>query len=160
MKLISAIPAVLLLIGTAPAAQAALHDECVPRGEVHLGDRGGVGKRHVRWHGQRLAFVGRDELGVAGAGFDPHHRVADPPRRDARAESGDGAGELEPQDLRTTPTAGIGVAALTLQCVGAIDGAADDPHQDLIGLWDRIGHILHRDHVGPAVARDDRCPHG
>ena len=57
----------------------------VPRGEEHLGDGRRVDEVDALGHGEQLAFVRGDALGVCTAGLDAHHPVAHlPHRRPAR----------------------------------------------------------------------------
>jgi hypothetical protein len=141
-----------------PAREAALDDQRVPGGEEHLGDGGGVGEVDGAGDRERLTFVGHDQFGVAGARLDPHHAVADLPERDAGTDGLDGAGELETEDL-VLPAVRVGVTALALQGVGAVDRGVGDPDEDLVRPGGRVGDLGDGEDLGSSVLGDDDGAH-
>ena len=82
-----------------PLVRPPCSDEGVPRREEDLGDGGGVAPVEPGRDGHRLAGVGGEQLGVAAAALDAHHRVADRPLRDTRPTRRHRPGVLEAGDL-------------------------------------------------------------
>ena len=82
------------------------------------------------------------QLGLATAGDDPHHPIADrEPSRARTARPIDLAGELEPRDvLRRARWSGIEAAAL--HHVGAVQPGGLDADEHLAGAGHRVGVVL------------------
>ena len=136
----------------APARQPALHDERVPCGEEHLGDRrrvarsrtdagsaapGGRGWRPARRSSRRLSMpITRSPISQSVT------RVAD---------RGDGAGVLHAGDLDVAP-ARVGVHPHALQrCRRGCSAVCVDGDEDLVGAGHRVGDVL--DASGPRGLR-------
>ena len=128
-----------------PAArrQSTLHDECIPRGEEHLGDRRRVRRGDRFGDRQRLTAVRDDPLGVAAARLDAHHAIADRPVLHLGADAGDGACVLHARDLDGVTT-GVGIEAHPLEDVGTVQRRVFDRHEDLVGAGHGLGDILDR----------------
>ena len=135
----------------APGAQPALQHQGVPRGEPHLGDRRGV--RHVDpdGHRDRLPFVDGDLRGVAAAGQDSHHRVADLPGGHPGTDRADPPGELQARDLVFGLWPRLRVATDALEEIGAVDRSGRDVDDDLLRPGLQVRQLLYRHDLGPAV---------
>src|SRR5690606_8080651 len=72
---------------------------------------------------------------------------------------GDGAGELEAEDLVFPAPARVGVGTSTLERVGTVAGAVGDGDEDLVGTRLRVGELGAAAHLRPAVLRHPHRPH-
>ena len=146
-----------------PAArrEPALHDQRVPRGEEHLGDRrrvGGVDRRRDR---HRLTAVGDDPLGVAAAGLDAHHPVADRPVRHRRRRSTATVPAYSmPGNLDVVADAGRGTAPSVGGCRRGSSAVCATRDQDLVRAGNRLVDVLDRQDLGPTVGSKNDGTHG
>ena len=106
-------------------------DDVRPDGGQHLGEGGRLGEVEVIGHGKQLTCGNGHGFGIAAAGEQSRHPVADGPAGDLGAEPLDGAGDLESGNLGG-PGWGI-VESASLQQVGPIDAGGMDADEDLIG---------------------------
>ena len=154
----------------ADAGRAAVHEQQLPRlerrqledvgpdGADDLGQPGGLEQRHPRRDRQELTGRHRDQLGVAPAGQQRAHLLADHPVGDAVAEGDDAAGALEPGVGR-----GAGwwvVQAHPLHDVGAVDGGRRDLDEHLTRSGDGVRDVGGDEGVGVPRGRQGDGAHG
>ena len=132
-------------------AEPALHNECVPRSEEHLGNRRGIGEGHRLGNRHQLTFVGAHEFGVGAARFDGHHLVARLPERHPFPHRAHLAAVFESGDLERLPASRIGITAHALQDVGTIQCGRPHRHQHLIGRRHRRRHVFDGQNLRSAV---------
>lgn len=146
----------------AHAAGAAVHEQGLAGAEsgehadvrVHgargLGQAGGLDQVDGVGDGQHLGRGCHDERRVAAAGQQRAHMVADGHRGHAVTECPDGAGDLEPQDLRGAGRRRVVPRAL-LQ-VGVVHPGGGDLDEHLARGGHRVGQVGHGH--GGVVERD------
>ena len=126
--------------------QAGEQEHVRPDRAGHLGQRGGGGQLDAGRPRQQLPRRDGDPLGVAAAGEQRAHLVADRPVRHAVADLADDAAALEAEDL--AGALGRRVEALPLQQVGAVHRAGLDVDDHLTRPADRVGHLAPAEHLG------------
>ena len=109
-------------------------------------------------NGQRVALMDGDIFGIAAAGHQRHHRIANLEPRRAAAERHDMAGDF--QARKVGGALGRRIAALALQHVGPIDAGRCDRDQDL--ALERMGHrpLDRFEHIRSAGLVDRDGGHG
>ena len=135
-----------------------LHDQRVPRRDEHLGDGRRISHGHALRDRQKLSLVNGDALGVSAAAHDRHDGLTDHELAHPRTELDDVAGELHAGDVeRATAVHELrtGIAAPSLQQVGAVEGGSRDLDDDLVGRGCRLGHIIDTQYLGLAVGLED-----
>ena len=133
--------------------EPALYHQCVPGGEKDLGNRGGVAHLDPRRHRQGLPGVCDHLFGVASAGLDPHHGIADLPLGHTGADRSDRTRVLEPRDL-DRESAGIGIATHPLERVGPIERGGNDVDDDLIGAGSAAIDLFDRQDLGSTLVTE------
>ena len=153
--------------GHADAARGAVDEQALAGPQAGLGEERVVGGREDLGHAARGlpvellghrhggALVDDRELGLAAAGDDRHHAVADLEALHARTALDHLAGQLEAGDvLRRAGRRRI--AALELLDVGAVEPGAAHAHEQVGVPGDRIGVLLDGDRAVPDRGRAHR----
>ena len=83
----------------APVLEATDQEDIEERGDVRLAHTGRFLGAHGLRNGDQVAGVGGRVFGVATAGDQAHHPIADLPARDLGAELFDSPGDLETENL-------------------------------------------------------------
>ena len=138
--------------------QTALYDKGVPRGEEHLGDRRRIDQLDTVGDPKRLPSMGDHLLGVAAAGFDTHHRVTDRPLDDIGSDRRNRTGVLQARNFERQ-IARVGVAALTLEYVGAIQRCVGDINQDLVRPGNGVLDFFDGEDLRAPVVSEYDCSH-
>src|SRR5882757_1801311 len=116
--------------------QSTGHKHAGPHGAGDLGQAGRLDQGQPFGYRHQLAGGDGDAFGIAAAGEQRAHLVADFPALDARADGGNPTAAFQPEDGRRAGWRRIVPHALCN--VRAIDARGDDVEQDLAGGWHRV----------------------
>ncbi len=137
-----------------PALRSAAVEDVGPDREERLGDRSRFGQREAGWHREGGAIVDGAILGIAAAGYQRRHVIADGKRGDGLTAGDDFAGDLQAENIGDAGRRRIAAAAL--RDVRPIDAGRCHLDQDLVGSWHRRRALHHLQHLGTAwLAGDD-----
>ena len=131
-----------------PAPQPGQQEDVRPDGAGDLGQRRGGGQLDAGGPGQQLPRRDGDPLGVAAAGEQRAHLVADRPAGHALADLADDAAALQAEDVAGALRRRV--EALPLQEVGAVHRRRRDVDDHLARAAHRVGHLAPAEHLGTA----------
>ena len=135
-----------------------LRHERIVRGDERFGNGSGLGPREIRRNGGKRSLVRDDVLRISSTADDTVYAIALLPERRTSAARRDLAGDLHPWNVGW-PTWRRGIAPLTLQKVGAIEGGRAHANEDFARARLRSRNISYLEHFGSTGARDDGGAH-
>ena len=127
-----------------PTQQLGLGEQRVVRGREDLGDAARRVPVELVGHRHRDALADHRQLGLAAAGDDRHHAVAQLEALDAAAHADHLAGQLETRDVRRY-AGRRRIAPLELHHVGAVEAGGANADEQLAGLRLGVGMLLDGD---------------